>query len=99
MPAAAPAPPHPGWGGWRGRRRWRRRVPPSRGTQRVRAASLPRRLPGQGLRRRVEPFLNGFLDTFAALLRQPRLILVALAYTLVAVGFDALFCLLAFRAV
>lgn len=63
------------------------------------ATRLFGRLPGQAVRRRVEPFLNGFLDTFAALLRQPRLILFALAYTLVAVGFDALFCLLAFRAI
>jgi uncharacterized protein (TIRG00374 family) len=57
------------------------------------------RLLSDRLRRRVEPFIVGFLDTLAGLLRQPRLILVAIAYTLVAVGLDALFCLLAFRAV
>ena len=53
----------------------------------------------EGLRRRVEPFIVGFLDTLAGYLRQPRLILVALAYTLVAVALDALFCMLAFRTV
>jgi len=34
-----------------------------------------------------------------ALFRRPRILLVAGAYTVVAVGLDALFCLLAFRAV
>src|SRR5439155_7489717 len=50
-------------------------------------------------RHRVEPFMVGFVDALLRLIRQPRLLLVAALYTLVAVGLDALFCLLAFRAV
>jgi uncharacterized protein (TIRG00374 family) len=52
-----------------------------------------------GVRERVEPFIVRFLDTLVALVRQPRLMLVAVAYTTLAVSLDALFCLLAFRAV
>jgi uncharacterized protein (TIRG00374 family) len=48
---------------------------------------------------RVEPFIVGFVDTLLDLLRQPRLFLMAAAYTVVAVTLDALFCYLAFRAV
>jgi uncharacterized protein (TIRG00374 family) len=48
---------------------------------------------------RVEPFVVQFLDTLMALIRQPRLLCVAAAFTAVAVGLDALFCLLAFEAV
>jgi uncharacterized protein (TIRG00374 family) len=61
---------------------------------RLLSALLPRRA-----RQRVEPFLVQFVDTLLALVRQPRLLLTACAYTAVAVSFDALFCLLAFRAV
>src|SRR5204862_8199570 len=53
----------------------------------------------QGVRQRVEPFVAQFVETLVALVRQPRLMLVAVAYTAVAVVLDALFCLLAFRAV
>jgi uncharacterized protein (TIRG00374 family) len=55
-------------------------------------------LPGAA-RQRVEPFVARFVSTLLALVRQPRLLLVAAAFTAIAVGFDALFCLLAFRAV
>ena len=51
------------------------------------------------MRERVEPFIARFLDTLVALARRPRLMLVAVAYTALAVSLDALFCLLAFRAV
>lgn len=50
-------------------------------------------------RERVRPFVAGFAGTLLALLRRPRILIVAGAYTFVAVGLDALFCLLAFRAV
>jgi uncharacterized protein (TIRG00374 family) len=50
-------------------------------------------------RERVEPFIVTFVDTLLALVRQPRLMAVAAGYTVVAVALDALFCLLAFRAV
>src|SRR5215217_3047844 len=50
-------------------------------------------------RDRVEPFITQFVDTLLALIRKPRLMLVAAAYTAGAVVLDALFCLLAFRAV
>lgn len=52
-----------------------------------------------GARERVGPFIVRFLDTLLMLIRQPRLMLIAAAYTVVAVALDALFCLLAFRAV
>jgi uncharacterized protein (TIRG00374 family) len=55
---------------------------------------LPRRA-----RQRVGPFVTQFVETLVALARQPRLMLAAAAYTAVAVVLDALFCLLAFRAV
>jgi uncharacterized protein (TIRG00374 family) len=48
---------------------------------------------------RVDPFVARFVDTLLALVRQPRLILIASGYTAVAVCLDALFCFLAFRAV
>jgi uncharacterized protein (TIRG00374 family) len=50
-------------------------------------------------RDRVRPFIAGFTDTLLSLLRRPRLLAGAAAYTAVAVTLDALFCLLAFRAV
>jgi uncharacterized protein (TIRG00374 family) len=59
---------------------------------------LARVLPG-GAWQRIEPFIARFLDTLLALVRQPRLMLIAAALTAVAVSFDALFCLLAFKAV
>jgi uncharacterized protein (TIRG00374 family) len=52
-----------------------------------------------GARDRIEPFITGFLDTLMALLRRPRILLIAAMYTVLALGLDALFCLLAFRAV
>jgi uncharacterized protein (TIRG00374 family) len=57
-------------------------------------AVLPRRA-----RNRVEPFIVQFVGTLLALIRRPRLLLTATAYTAVAVSLDALFCLLAFKAV
>jgi uncharacterized protein (TIRG00374 family) len=57
-------------------------------------AVLPSRV-----RQRIEPFIVPFVDTLLGLVRRPRLLLVAAAYTAVAVALDALFCLLAFRAV
>jgi len=55
-------------------------------------------LPGR-LRDRIAPFVTGFLDTLLALLRRPRILLTAAVYTGFALALDALFCLLAFRAV
>lgn len=57
-------------------------------------AVLPRALAG-----RAERFMVQFVDTLLALFRKPRLLLVASAYTVVAVTLDALFCYLAFLAV
>ena len=48
---------------------------------------------------RVDPFLAGFVDALHVLSRKPRVLLGAGAMTFVAVGLDALFCFLAFRAV
>jgi uncharacterized protein (TIRG00374 family) len=59
---------------------------------------LTRLLPRTG-RQRIEPFIVSFVDTLLALVRQPRLMAVAATYTAVAVSLDALFCLLAFKAV
>jgi uncharacterized protein (TIRG00374 family) len=50
-------------------------------------------------RERIEPFVVTFVDTLLALVRQPRLMGVAAGFTVVAVSLDALFCLLAFKAV
>jgi uncharacterized protein (TIRG00374 family) len=58
------------------------------------AKALPR-----AARQHVEPFIVLFLDTLLGLIRRPRLLLVAAAYTAVAVALDALFCWLAFKAV
>lgn len=55
-------------------------------------------LPGRA-RKSIETFAVSFVDTLLALVRQPRLLLIAAMYTVVAVSLDALFCLLAFRAV
>jgi uncharacterized protein (TIRG00374 family) len=55
-------------------------------------------LPG-GARQRVESFIARFVDTLLALVGQPRLMLIAASYTIVAVSLDAAFCLLAFNAV
>jgi uncharacterized protein (TIRG00374 family) len=59
---------------------------------------LARVLP-DGARQHIEPFIVSFVDTLLALVRQPRLLLMAAGYTAVAVSLDALFCLLAFMAV
>jgi uncharacterized protein (TIRG00374 family) len=58
------------------------------------AALLPR-----GAADRVRPFITGFVATLIALIRRPRILLIAAVYTVFALGLDALFCLLAFRAV
>lgn len=58
------------------------------------AALLPK-----GTRDRIEAFVAGFVDALLTLIRQPRLLFTAAAYTALALGMDALFCLLAFRAV
>jgi uncharacterized protein (TIRG00374 family) len=50
-------------------------------------------------RARVRPFIDGFTGTLLALLRKPRILLIAGAYTCIAVALDAAFCWLAFRAV
>lgn len=50
-------------------------------------------------RARVRPFIDGFTTTLLGLLRRPRTLLIAGAYTCVAVSLDAAFCWLAFRAV
>jgi uncharacterized protein (TIRG00374 family) len=55
-------------------------------------------LPGRA-QDRVEPFISGFIDTLIALIRRPRILLIAAVYTAFALGLDALFCLLAFMAV
>jgi uncharacterized membrane protein YbhN (UPF0104 family) len=66
--------------------------------QSVLTRPLAKVLPGTA-RERVAPFVAQFIETLLALVRQPRLMLVATAYTAAAVALDALFCLLAFRAV
>jgi uncharacterized protein (TIRG00374 family) len=48
---------------------------------------------------RVEPSIAQFVETLAGLVRQRRLMLTAAGYTALAVTLDALFCLLAFKAV
>jgi uncharacterized protein (TIRG00374 family) len=55
-------------------------------------------LPGPA-RDQVRPFIAGFIDTLVALIRRPKILLTAALYTFFALGLDALFCLLAFRAV
>jgi uncharacterized protein (TIRG00374 family) len=71
--------------------------------RRERALALLRRpiaalLPARA-RERVEPSIVLFVDTLLALIRQPRLMLTAVAYTVLAVSLDALACVLAFKAV
>jgi uncharacterized protein (TIRG00374 family) len=58
------------------------------------AALLP-----NGAGDRIGAFIAAFVDTLLALIRQPRLLLIAAAYTAIALCLDSLFCLLAFRAV
>jgi uncharacterized protein (TIRG00374 family) len=72
---------------------WRRELAVS-----VLTRPLSKVLPGSA-RQRVEPFITQFVDTLVALVRKPRAMAVAAAYTAAAVVLDALFCLLAFRAV
>jgi uncharacterized protein (TIRG00374 family) len=59
---------------------------------------LGSRLP-RGPRERIEPLIGTFLDTLVALTRRRAVLLMAVVLTLAAVCLDALFCLLAFRAV
>ncbi len=61
---------------------------------RVLGAMLPERV-----RERIQPSVMLFVDTLLALIRAPRLLLAASGYTGVAVCLDALFCVLAFKAV
>ncbi|MBV9853433.1 MAG: flippase-like domain-containing protein [Streptosporangiaceae bacterium] len=51
------------------------------------------------VRAHVRPFISGFIDTLMSLIRRPRILFIAAMYTVLALGVDALFCLLAFRAV
>ena len=51
------------------------------------------------VQRKVEPFVERFIDALLRLAAQPRLLMIAGAYTVVAVSFDALFAWLAFLAV
>lgn len=52
-----------------------------------------------GARDRAEPFISGYIGKLTSLIRRPRILLVAAAYSILALGLDALFCLLAFKAV
>jgi uncharacterized protein (TIRG00374 family) len=72
---------------------WRRELAVS-----VLTRPLAKVLPGSA-RQRVEPFITQFVDTLLTLIRKPRVMGVAAGYTAAAVVLDALFCLLAFRAV
>jgi uncharacterized protein (TIRG00374 family) len=47
----------------------------------------------------IASFIAGFIDTLLGLIRRPRQLLVAGGYTAVALVLDAVFCLLAFRAI
>jgi uncharacterized protein (TIRG00374 family) len=47
----------------------------------------------------IEGFIVTFVDALLALIRKPRLLLIAAAFTIAALCLDALFCLLAFKAV
>jgi uncharacterized protein (TIRG00374 family) len=58
------------------------------------SAVLPR-----SVRQRVESFVGQFVDALVGLIRRPRVLAVAGGLTAVALSLDALFCLLAFRAV
>jgi uncharacterized protein (TIRG00374 family) len=62
--------------------------------QSVLSKALPR-----SSRERISPSIAQFVETLGSLIRQPRLMMTAVAYTAVAVVLDALFCLLAFKAV
>jgi uncharacterized protein (TIRG00374 family) len=53
----------------------------------------------KGAGERIGMFIASFVDTLLALIRRPRLLLTAGAYTMIALCLDSLFCLLAFRAV
>jgi len=50
-------------------------------------------------RGRVEPSIILFVDTLLAVIRQPRVLLIAAAFTAAAAGLDALYCLFAFKTV
>jgi uncharacterized protein (TIRG00374 family) len=47
----------------------------------------------------ITVFIAGFVDTLMGLMRRPRLLLIAGGYTAIALLLDALFCVLAFRAI
>jgi uncharacterized protein (TIRG00374 family) len=51
------------------------------------------------VRDRIAPFVAGFIDTIITLFRRPRILLTAAIYTILALGLDALFCVLAFKSV
>lgn len=57
------------------------------------------RLLPEVLRCRIAPFVAHFLDALLTLAARPRLLIVGMAYTAVAVLLDGLFCYVAFRAV
>jgi uncharacterized protein (TIRG00374 family) len=61
-------------------------------------SSFTARLPAV-VRLRVEPFTLRFVEALLSIMMRPRMLAIAMLYTLVAVGLDALFCLLAFQAV
>ncbi len=61
---------------------------------RIASGALPQRLSNV-----ISPFLVNFVDTLVGLVKRPRVLLIAAVYTTIAVGLDALFCFLAFRAV
>ncbi len=52
-----------------------------------------------GFRKRVEPFVESFVDALLRLAAKPRLLPIATAYTVVAISLDALFAWLAFLAI
>jgi uncharacterized protein (TIRG00374 family) len=60
--------------------------------------SLATILPGRA-GKRIEPAVVQFVDTLLALVRRPSLMLIATAYTALAVSMDALSCWFAFKAV
>lgn len=66
---------------------------------RERASRVLARVLPRSASERIEPLIDTFLETLVALARRPSVLLVAAALTVAAVCLEALFCLLAFRAV
>jgi uncharacterized protein (TIRG00374 family) len=64
-----------------------------------RAPRLLTRVLPRGARHRIEPLIATFAETLAALMRRRSLLLAAAVLTVVSVCLEALFCLLAFKAV